>query len=68
MNLNNDAYIRLLDNLYDGLYFTNQEGKIVYWNQAAERISGFTADDVIVKVVQTTFLPMWTPTANPSVI
>ncbi len=35
--------------LYDGLYFVDQNRIIRYWNKAAERISGFTAAEVVGK-------------------
>jgi diguanylate cyclase (GGDEF)-like protein/PAS domain S-box-containing protein len=38
---------RLLDNLYDGIYFVDVERRILYWNKGAERISGFRSDEVV---------------------
>jgi diguanylate cyclase (GGDEF)-like protein/PAS domain S-box-containing protein len=40
-------YEDLLENMYDGLYVVDRDRKILYWNKAAERITGFKADDVI---------------------
>ncbi len=37
----------ILDNLYDGVYFVDRERHITYWNQGAERITGFTAARVM---------------------
>ncbi len=37
----------LLDNLHDGVYFVDPERRITYWNGAAERISGYSADEVV---------------------
>lgn len=37
----------LLDNLHDGVYYVDLERRILYWNQAAERITGFPADEVV---------------------
>jgi diguanylate cyclase (GGDEF)-like protein/PAS domain S-box-containing protein len=39
-------YKALLDNLYDGVYFLDQDRKILYWNKGAERITGYTAAEV----------------------
>lgn len=39
-------YREILDNLYDGLYFVDTDRRITYWNKAAERITGYTADEV----------------------
>ena len=36
----------LLDNLHEGVYFVDPERKIQYWNKGAERISGFSAEEV----------------------
>lgn len=40
-------YKHLLDNLYDGVYFVDRERRILYWNKGAERISGYSAEDVV---------------------
>lgn len=43
-----DAFYKsLLDNLHDGVYFVDQHRRITYWNKAAERITGFTAEEVM---------------------
>jgi len=33
---------KLLDSLFDGVYFVNTERRITYWNAAAERITGYS--------------------------
>jgi len=43
------SYSRLVDNLNDGLYIVDRDRVIQYWNKAAERISGFTAAEVVGK-------------------
>jgi diguanylate cyclase (GGDEF)-like protein/PAS domain S-box-containing protein len=46
--MNNDVFYKmLLDNLYDGVYFVDQNGLITFWNKGAERISGYAASDVV---------------------
>jgi diguanylate cyclase (GGDEF)-like protein/PAS domain S-box-containing protein len=40
---------QVLDNLLDGVYFTDRERRITYWNQAAESLSGYRAEEVIGK-------------------
>jgi len=37
----------MLDNLYDGVYFCDWDRKITYWNKAAEKLTGYSAQDVI---------------------
>lgn len=40
-------YKNLMDNLYDGVYFVDNDRLITYWNKGAERITGYRAGDVI---------------------
>jgi diguanylate cyclase (GGDEF)-like protein/PAS domain S-box-containing protein len=47
MQLNNDSYRRIMENLPDGLYIVDTARRITYWNPAAERISGFSAEEVM---------------------
>lgn len=42
-----DFYKSILDNLFDGVYFVDRERNITYWNRGAERISGYSAEDVM---------------------
>lgn len=47
MNLDDVSYGKIIDNLYDGVYVVDQSMIIRYWNKAAERISGFSAEEVV---------------------
>lgn len=47
MKLGKDTYERIFKNLNDGLYFVDKNRVITYWNNAAERITGFSAGEVI---------------------
>jgi len=47
MYLEQGFYKNLLDNLYDGVYFVDAERRITYWNKGAERLTGYTASEVI---------------------
>jgi diguanylate cyclase (GGDEF)-like protein/PAS domain S-box-containing protein len=49
MRLEKETYAKIVENLYDGLYFVDRNRTITYWNKAAERISGFSSDEVIGK-------------------
>lgn len=49
MNLSQNAFEKIIENLHDGLYLVDQGGKISYWNKAAERITGFSAEEVVGK-------------------
>ena len=42
-----DFYRNLLDNLYDGVYFLDRNRRIVFWNEGAERLTGFSKQEVI---------------------
>lgn len=37
----------LVDRLFDGVYFIDRDRRITYWNRAAERITGYTSDEVV---------------------
>ncbi|MCX6005134.1 MAG: GGDEF domain-containing protein [Chloroflexi bacterium] len=39
----------LLDNLYDGVYFVDKKRIIPFWNKAAEKITGYTSEEVLGK-------------------
>ncbi len=40
-------YKNLMDNLYDGVYFVDGDRCITYWNNGAERITGYQSANVI---------------------
>jgi len=40
-------YKQLLDEMYDGVYFVDRQRRIRYWNRGAERLSGYSADEVV---------------------
>jgi diguanylate cyclase (GGDEF)-like protein/PAS domain S-box-containing protein len=42
-----DFFKRLLDALYEGVYFVDTQRRITYWNRAAHHISGYSADEVV---------------------
>src|SRR5208337_283629 len=43
-----DAFFKkMLDELYDGVYFVDTDRRILYWNAAAERLSGYAASEVV---------------------
>ncbi|WP_321447227.1 sensor domain-containing diguanylate cyclase [uncultured Cohaesibacter sp.] len=48
-NLDKSFYVTVLDALNDGVYFVNRKRRVLYWNKGAERLSGFTAEDVLGK-------------------
>ena len=40
-------YEKLLDSMFDGVYFVDQNRVITYWNAGAERLSGYSRSEVI---------------------
>jgi diguanylate cyclase (GGDEF)-like protein/PAS domain S-box-containing protein len=47
--MDNLVYRELLDNLYDGVYFVDLNRIITFWNRSAERITGYSEDEVLGK-------------------
>lgn len=42
-----DFYRNIIDNLYDGVYFVDRDRVITYWNNGAERITGYSAGQTV---------------------
>ena len=51
-----DFYKNIIDNLYDGIYFVDRDRRIIYWNKGAERITGYSAAQVIGRRCQDNLL------------
>lgn len=47
-----EFYRQLLEHIADGVYFVDRERRILYWNQGAERITGFAAAEVLGRYCQ----------------
>lgn len=47
--IDNNLYKYLLEILYDGVYFVDCTGKILYWNKGAEKITGYMSSEVVGK-------------------
>ncbi len=47
MEQDENFYKRILENLFDGVYFVDRRRRITYWNKGAERISGFKPSEVL---------------------
>jgi diguanylate cyclase (GGDEF)-like protein/PAS domain S-box-containing protein len=52
----NSLFKHVMDNLLDGVYFTDRERRITYWNQAAENLTGYSAEEVMGKRCADNFL------------
>ena len=42
-----EFYQALLDNLFEALYVVDQHGSIIYWNKGCERLTGYTAQEMV---------------------
>ena len=56
MQESNNFYKELVDHMYDGVYFVDRDRKITYWNDGAERITGYKSNQVITRSCQDTLL------------
>lgn len=50
MDDNDSFYKSLINNLFEGIYFVDRERRITFWNDSAERISGFSSAKVLGKI------------------
>jgi len=46
-HVDTDFLVRILDGIWDGVYFVNSERTITYWNGGSEKISGFKSEEVV---------------------
>ncbi len=56
MNKEIISYEVLLDNLPDGVFFVDMDRRITYWNNGAERITGYSKADVVGNTCPDDFL------------
>ena len=47
---------KLLDSLYDGVYFVDTERRITYWNQGAEQLTGYSYSEAVGRNCSDNFL------------
>ncbi len=47
MEFSEDFFRNLVDQFSDGVYFVDPTRKILYWNQGAEKITGYDRDEVL---------------------
>jgi diguanylate cyclase (GGDEF)-like protein/PAS domain S-box-containing protein len=47
MNVDDDFWKTVLDNLHDGVFFVDRERRISYWNKGAEKITGFSGREMV---------------------
>lgn len=51
-----ELYLNIINNLRDGIYFVDRDRRIVFWNKAAEEITGYSAEEIIGRRCQETHL------------
>jgi len=56
MILPSKILFEVLDNLLEGVYFVDTDRTITYWNKSAERITGFSASEVLGTCCQNNIL------------
>lgn len=49
------SQLEILDNVEDGVYSTDFDNRVIYWNKGAEKIYGYSAKEIIGKVINTDF-------------
>ena len=53
-----DFYREILDNLYDGIFFVDTDGRITYWNKGSASLTGYSAADVVGRNYCDIFKPL----------
>ncbi|MCM8814818.1 MAG: PAS domain-containing protein [Candidatus Omnitrophica bacterium] len=48
-----ELFYKIIDSLYEGVYIIDTDRKILYWNKAAQDITGYHAEEVAEKVAGT---------------
>ena len=49
-------YLNIINNLRDGVYFVDNDRRILFWNKAAEEITGYAAREIVGKQCQSSHL------------
>ncbi len=57
-------YREILENAADGIYFVTSERRILFWNKGAERITGYSSDEVLGRGCYEDFLRHEDETGN----
>jgi len=42
-----EIYRHIIDNLYDAVYYVDNKRRILYWNKAAEKLTGYSSKEVL---------------------
>jgi len=55
--LDQNKFIAIAENLFDALVMIDEHGKVIYWNASAERIFGFSVQEIMGKDVHKILMP-----------
>jgi len=51
-----DMYLEIIENMREGAYFADVDRRIMFWNKAAEHITGFDREEILGKQCHSTLL------------
>src|SRR5919201_4789343 len=60
-----EFYKRLLESLHDGVYFVDRQRRILFWNDSAARITGYTSEETVGHVCHDRLLSHVDATGQP---
>lgn len=46
-NTDNSFYKNILDRLFDGICLVDREGRIIFWNKGAEKLTGYKSPEIV---------------------
>jgi len=57
-----EIFYKIFSSALDGIIITNSEGRVAFWNRAAEKMLGYSAEEVIGKLIYKLIIPQknWT--------
>jgi len=55
--MKDDIKIQIAENVFDALVMMDEDGKVIYWNASAERIFGFSAEEMMGKDAHKVLIP-----------
>ena len=56
IHFDSSALTALIDNVYDGIFLTDDNGVIIYWNRSAQRITGYKSDEIVGRTCSETLV------------
>lgn len=53
---NEELYLNIINNLRDGIYYVDTDRRVLFWNKAAQEITGYSSDEIVGKCCPQTML------------